>query len=319
MSNKPLVSICMIAYNHEPFISQAIEGVLAQKTNFSIELVIGEDNSSDGTKEICLEYQQKYPEILRVLPRAKNLGMMLNFIDALENCSGKYIALCEGDDYWTDPLKLQKQIDFLEANPNFAVCFHRAKVKYEGDDAKFYYTNLNQKEVTTFEDLAADSFILTHTCVFRNNLQTDLPAWFMESPVGDYPLHLLNAQRGKIKFFPEAMGVYRVHQGGIWSSLSVSKMTFEYMRTVELCRKNFAPRGFEQFSKRIIDCQTNLCFLSFENGRYEECQYYYRKCIKAIGLKKNRTFLALTIRYLLSFNPQIASAYQKLLSDLPAV
>jgi len=116
--NSPLVSIICITYNHEPYIAEAIEGVLMQKCSFPIELVIGEDCSTDNTRKICEEYANK-SELIKLLPTETNLGMMPNFIRTLQSCTGKYIAMCEGDDYWTDPLKLQKQVDFLEANAEY--------------------------------------------------------------------------------------------------------------------------------------------------------------------------------------------------------
>lgn len=113
----PLVSINMITYNHAPFIAQAIEGVLCQKTTFLFELIIGEDCSTDGTREIVFEYQKKYPHIIRVITSGENVGMKKNGLRTIKACQGKYIAFCEGDDYWQSPFKLQKQADYLEGNP----------------------------------------------------------------------------------------------------------------------------------------------------------------------------------------------------------
>src|SRR3990167_48992 len=113
---EPLVSVKMITYNHAPFIVQAIDGVLQQKTHFIFELVIGEDCSTDGTHEIVLEYQKRYPNIIRVVTSDKNVGMKKNSYRAMKACQGKYIAYCEGDDYWHHPFKLQKQVDYLESH-----------------------------------------------------------------------------------------------------------------------------------------------------------------------------------------------------------
>jgi glycosyltransferase involved in cell wall biosynthesis len=121
LSKTPLVSVKMITYNHEPYIAQAIEGVLMQETNFPIELVIGEDCSTDRTREIVLDYQRKHPEMIRVITAQKNVGAHKNSLRTSKACRGKYIAFCEGDDYWTDPYKLQKQVDFLEANPDYGL------------------------------------------------------------------------------------------------------------------------------------------------------------------------------------------------------
>ena len=116
MNNIPKVSVCMITYNHENFIREAIEGVLMQKTDFPIELIIGEDCSTDNTRKIVLEYASKYPEIIRPLLPDNNLGVRTNFFNTLNVCRGEYIALCEGDDYWIDSTKLQSQVDYLAKN-----------------------------------------------------------------------------------------------------------------------------------------------------------------------------------------------------------
>lgn len=118
-----MVSVCMITYNQESYIAQAIEGILMQKTNFQFELVIGEDCSTDNTRLICKEYKKKHPDIIKLLLPKKNLGSNENFNQIIKMSLGKYLALCEGDDYWTDPYKLQKQVDFLECHPDYGMCY----------------------------------------------------------------------------------------------------------------------------------------------------------------------------------------------------
>jgi hypothetical protein len=139
----------------------------------------------------------------------------------LFSAKGKYIALCEGDDYWTDPYKLQKQVDFLEANEDYAICFHRVYELLDGRDPEL--SNLNtslQEESYTIEDLAKGNFIHTPSVVFRNGLIKKYPEWFNKSPVGDYVLHMLNAEHGKLKYLPEPMAIYRRHANGVWSGKS---------------------------------------------------------------------------------------------------
>jgi len=131
--SKIKVSACIITYNHEGFIRECLEGAVNQKVNFEYEIVIGEDNSSDSTKQICIEYAEKYPNLIKFFAREKNLGMIGNWINTIKNCKGKYIALCEGDDYWTDPLKIQKQVEFFEANPYFGLC-KRSFLRFQIDE-----------------------------------------------------------------------------------------------------------------------------------------------------------------------------------------
>lgn len=234
VSEECMVSIKMITYNHEPYIAQAIEGVVMQKTTFKIELIIGEDCSTDATRKICEEYAEKYPEIIRLLPSVKNLGMINNGTRTLNAGTGKYIAICDGDDYWTDPYKLQKQIEFLEANPDYAICFHRVYELETDKDPVLSNLNVSEQEETyTIEDLAKGNFIHTPSVVFRNKLFGQFPVWFHDSPVGDYPLYMLNAKHGKIKYFPQAMAVYRRHTGGMWSVQSEEQILEKWLKVLD--------------------------------------------------------------------------------------
>ena len=130
--NNLIVSACIITYNQEDYIRECLEGAVSQLVSFDYEIVIGDDCSTDNTFAICQEFALKYPKIVRLFPRKKNLGMIGNWIKTIEDSKGKYIALCEGDDYWTDPLKLQKQVDFLEANLEYVLCFNKVNVLRNG-------------------------------------------------------------------------------------------------------------------------------------------------------------------------------------------
>ena len=134
--NDPLVSIVMIAYNVDNYIAEAIESVLSQQVSFPYELVVGEDCSTDKTLQIALKYQSEHPGVIRVLQREKNLGLTPNCVDTHNHCRGKYIALLDGDDYWTDKNKLQKQVDFMESHPEYAGCAHQSSV-IRGDASNF--------------------------------------------------------------------------------------------------------------------------------------------------------------------------------------
>lgn len=228
----------MITYNHEKFIREAIESVLMQKTNFDYELVIGEDCSTDTTRQVCLDYQQKYPNKIKLLLPEKNLGMMPNFIATLKACQGKYIALCEGDDYWTDENKLQKQVDFLETNTEYVICFHNSLELFETNPSKiFYYCSKNQKQVSTLVDLLYRNYIPTCSVIFKNNLFENFPSWFNKLGMGDWSLHIINAQYGKIKYITEVMGVHRVHEGGVWSRRKQSQNLLDMLKAYDVFDK----------------------------------------------------------------------------------
>ena len=240
------VSVCMITYNHEKFITEAIEGVLMQETVFEYELVIANDNSFDNTDKIIQEFITIHPKghRIRYFKQEKNIGMMPNALFALAQSKGKFIALCEGDDYWIDKNKLQKQVDFLEQNPDFSICFHDVYTLFENSNKKEYTAN-TEREILTIEDLAKWNFINTPSCVFKNQI-IEFPSWFKDCPAGDYALHLLNAQYGKIKRIPEAMAVYRVHDGGVWSMKDRMYILSKWIPMVEKLK--------HQFNSNLVIC-----------------------------------------------------------------
>ncbi len=224
--NTPIVSVCMICYNQEKYISQAIEGVLMQKTNFPIQLVIGEDCSTDGTWAICRDYADKNPDRIKLLPSVKNLGPMNNFIRTLDACDGKYIAICEGDDYWTDPAKLHKQVGFLEINSDYVFCFHDVAIYNENtgkSEARVGTRSID--DVVDIKSVISQNNIATASIIFRNIFDfKNMPEWFYKNgQKGDYGLVVILAEKGLGKFMTEQMSVYRVHGGGIWSGQNIDK------------------------------------------------------------------------------------------------
>lgn len=240
-SLQPLLSVCIMTYQHGKYIKDCLEGAIIQKTSFPIEILIGEDESTDGTREICKEYAEKHPDKIRLFLRSRKDVIQINgkstgrfnLLQTLKTARGKYIALCEGDDYWSDPLKLQKQVDFLEAHPDFAVCFHAAYELHEGREKRISNSNLN-KDVFTIEDLAKGNFLHTPTVVYRNIFKGNFPEWFNRIGVGDYPLHMLHSNEGKIKFISEPMGYYRVHGSGAWSGLNQRESKIRLIHVIDV-------------------------------------------------------------------------------------
>lgn len=217
-----VVSVSMITYNHEKFIAEAIEGVVMQKSDFPFELVIGEDCSTDNTRAICIEYQKKYPDIIRLRLPETNQGMMLNWINNINSGRGKYIALCDGDDFWTDPYKLQKQVDFMQANPDFAMCSHKVHTLMCGHlDENI---EMERDVLTTTDIIKKDWGLLTASIIFRKEAHKT-PDWYYTVKNGDYALQLIVSLSGKIKFLPDYMAVYRQHLGGVSSTLKPLNQT----------------------------------------------------------------------------------------------
>lgn len=212
------VSVPIITYNQAKFIGKAIESVLAQKTDFEFEILVGDDLSNDGTREIISDYASRYPDKIIPVLHPKNLGRngMFNTLETYKLAKGEYIACMDGDDYWTDPLKLQKQVDFLETHPSFSVCFHNALITYEDGSPSELVNGEDQKAVSAIEDLIGEDeiwFMATSSVMFRNCIET-YPKWFIESVSGDIPRYILLAKRGKIGYLPDVMSVYRKNQGG---------------------------------------------------------------------------------------------------------
>ncbi|MCK0206465.1 glycosyltransferase [Starkeya koreensis] len=213
----PRVSVSIITYNQERYIGQAIESALSQKTDFDVELVVGEDCSSDATLAICRDYRDRYPDRIHLVERPGNLGAVANYLETYKDCRGEYVAFLEGDDFWTDPLKLQKQVDFLDAHRDYAICFHNVLlVDDAGRPIRPLFSTL--PDTSTAADLCEGDYISTPSCMVRNRLVEEIPAWMYTLPGCDWPFDILNAEHGKIKFIDQTMAAYRLHGSSIWSS-----------------------------------------------------------------------------------------------------
>jgi len=224
-STNPKVSVLMTTYNQENLITQAIDSVLMQVTDFNYEIVIGEDASTDRTREVVIDLARQHPDRIRVLlrdpevaNRERHLLGKMNFLQALESCRGEYIAVLDGDDYFTSPHKLQKQVEFLDARKDCIICFHNVKAVYEdGSKGSENLCPVDQKEITDIEQLLWGNFIPSCSIMYRREPVVQMPDWFFTAKVGDWPLHIFKAQHGKIGYLNEVMAAYRVHAAGAWS------------------------------------------------------------------------------------------------------
>lgn len=220
---KPKVSVCMITYNHEAFIGQSIESILSQDTDFEFELVIGDDCSIDGTTAICEDFAARDLRV-RLLPRERNLGVMPNFTRTLRACGGEYIAVCEGDDYWTDPQKLRKQVQFLDAHSDYAGSAHQSMVMVDDAPSRHFKENVPANLGTT--DLIGGRLFHTASVVFRRSV-LDL---FCNSPLVlscDRLLNLCISFVGRIDYSEECMCAYRLHGAGLSSNATVKQMKLD--------------------------------------------------------------------------------------------
>jgi glycosyltransferase involved in cell wall biosynthesis len=218
LADRKNVSVLMITYNQEAFIAQAIRSALMQITNFDYEIVIGDDCSTDGTRDIVADLARRHPSKIRPLFQDIHLGVNRNLMATLKVCIGQYVAILEGDDYWTTRNKLQLQVDFLDSHPDYSVCFHNVQVVYQGECSPSHLYHVDaQPETRTIEELLVGNFINTCSVMFRRDPRKELPSRFCSLHMGDWPLHVLNAQCGKIGYLNAVMAAYRVHDKGVWS------------------------------------------------------------------------------------------------------
>src|ERR1035437_7054923 len=222
------VSVRLMTYMHAPFIREAMDGIMQQKINFLVEVVVGDDFSTDGTLDIIKEYANTENIHIKILEREigddywekrQKQGRLYNFKNIIENCSGKYIALLDGDDYWTDPLKLQKQVDFLEANIDYSAIttdtlyLKEGVIKNNYVESKENWLRVKFPPVLTYKDITARLYPHTTTWLFRNVIR-EFPESFFGFFVADMPLFLMLADKGKVKYINEIISVYRLHDSG---------------------------------------------------------------------------------------------------------
>ena len=246
----PLVSVRVITYNHEKYIAQCLEGILMQRANFPFEVIVGEDCSTDRTREIVLDYGRRFPETIRVIISETNVGGFRNVLRVQQACRGKYLAICEGDDYWIDPLKLQKQADFMEAHPECPLCFHDAfTVRYDKGSLPDYYCPPGLAERLTIRDLIRLRFAVpTASILVRGEILASLPEWRKDVRYGDLLARLWFAHHGNLAYMNDVMSVYRVHPGGM--IMSNQSLDLHYSSIVDIY-KRFDAETAGQYSDLI--------------------------------------------------------------------
>lgn len=228
MMNKPLVSICCITFNHEEFIRDTISGFLSQVVDFEIEILIHDDASTDHTAHVIQEFEKKHPGLIKPIYQTENQwskGIRASPTYLWPKAKGKYIALCEGDDYWTDPSKLQQQVDLLESNSDYIISCHNVLERRDQELNLFNSEGKIVKEEFQIEDLFSPWFIPTGSVVFRKPPVIVLPDWYLNSPHGDLGLYFtLMRNGGKIHYNDTPMAVYRRHPGGVSSRFTKGKL-----------------------------------------------------------------------------------------------
>lgn len=246
----PLVSVSVTTYQHEKYIAQTLDSIVAQQTDFPFEILLGEDNSQDQTRQVCLEYSRKYPELIRLIlhDRTKVIEIngrptgRFNWMTNLNSARGTYIALCEGDDYWKDTSKLQKQVDFLQSHADYSLSFHDcATVDPDGNTIDEFLLGAQGRDLNQ-TDLVRGRRVPTLTAMFRASDLVNLPPVFLDVLNADTFIFAFLGQKGSAKFQSEIQpAAYRIHPGGIWSSANVMRKTDDLIGTFRAIVSSTAP------------------------------------------------------------------------------
>jgi len=269
------VSVVLLTYNHERFLTQAIESVLAQRTRTPFELLITEDCSTDGSREIIDEFAARHPDRIRVFLSEHNLKSNESTLRALRAAHGRYVAFLDGDDYWTSNDKLQRQVDFLDMHRQCTMCFHNAiVVRDDGSTLKRELIATNPPTITELPNLLRGNYIPGCSAMIRRDVLQDIPAWYEHAPYGDWPLYVFAAQRGSIGFLPEAMAAYRLHDGGVWSSAPRDRQIQGNIQFYNSISNHLGPSYRPQILPMLARCYFELGVLKKDKRKYAEAVEY---------------------------------------------
>lgn len=294
---RPDVSVVMIAYDVEEYIAHALESVLMQEGDFTYEILVGEDCSTDRTREIVLRYAREHPDKVRPLLRERNLGMNPNFAATYLECTGRYVALLDADDFWISRRKLQKQIEFLEAHPDCTICFHNAAVIYDDGSTAQHPFHMRRprhrisagvpKPISTLEDIAPGNFMQTCSVMYRGGTVRELPEWYLSVPTFDWPLHVLHAEHGDIGYIDEVLGTYRVHPGGFWSaamSMYDQIDDIEHMIRAYGTLKRYLPRRYGRAMRKALPYHfCEAATVSLKAGHPRKARRFALRALRASG------------------------------------
>ena len=273
------VSIWCIAYNHEKYIRDTLDGFLSQKTDFEYEIIVHDDASADGTGEIIREYAKRYPQMIRPILRKENQyskGISNISIFNFPRARGTYIAMCEGDDCWTDPKKLQMQADYLQSHPDCALCFHSARiVSVDGSvTAGRMRPYRGDRRVEPEEIVDKTSGYPTASLVFPARIMKELPDYYLDCPVGDIPMQLMMACQGYAWYIDRDMSIYRVGAVSSWTTLmkqgDYEEKQRRYCRQMEWMYRAFDQQSGGRFHAQAVRAARRIYFLTQVNTKHYE-------------------------------------------------
>ncbi len=281
-------SVSMITFNHEKFIAEAIESIMSQQTSFEFELVIGDDGSTDNTRTICEQYQKQYGNKIKLIFNEKNIGSVNNFLQNIYACKGEFIAICDGDDFWTDNSKLQKQVSFLESHTDFSFCFTNVRsVDVNGKQIKSF-TQIYNEDTFTHESYVAKVTPPTVTTTFRKNLLPRVfPNEFKTLPNTDMFLKALLSEKGKVYFEDVVTASYRINNAGVYSGLNSFKKLEDKIKAYNIMYSYFKNKAVRKNLRDAI-ASTNIKLMliaarHLEIVKFFKYSYYIVKDSLATG------------------------------------
>ena len=297
----PLLSVCVITYNHKDYIRECLDSILDQKTDFSYEIIIADDFSTDNTRAIIEEFKDKYTEVIKLIFQPKNVGGHQNFFDLMTSPKGKYVAYIEGDDYWTDVTKLQQQVDFLEQNDDYAICGHWTRnIDSKGLPLLIpFFTGQKCPESFTIPDCIKGVVLHPNTWVYRN-FAINFPPILSSLPAGDDPFLLMILNNGKGYCIRKTMSIYRIHSAGAWSKKSAQQQSLDQLNCMYNVPK-FVKSGYEDdIEKALKEIREWLIYESIHNYSFRSTISILIKNIRSNLTPKTKAF-KLVIQYVFTW------------------
>ena len=269
------VTVILVTYQHERFLTQAIESVLAQRTRGAWELLISEDGSTDGTRAIVDRFAAQHPDRVRVFLSDRNLNSNEVTLRALRAARGRFVAFLDGDDFWTSNDKLQLQVEFLDRHAQCTMCFHNVTM-FRDDNAAtpVEFPGRSLPSVIGLERLLEGNCVPGCSAMIRREVLQDIPAWYEHAPFGDWPLYLLAAEQGAVGFLPQVMGAYRLHAEGFWSGAPRWRQLEQVVGFYQTLSEHLAPIHRRRVRRLLA---TRL----FELGIAQEAAHEYWQAIRS--------------------------------------
>lgn len=289
---EPILSICFVTYNHEKYVAKALDSILSQKTKYKYEINVLEDCSTDGTQEILKKYKELHPDKINLYFQSTNTKAQ-HFYEGFKCCTAKYVCTLEGDDYWCDDSKIEKQIDFLEANPDFIGCSHNTKIIYESGDKPSELVNNDKKfDIYSIDELTKGAiYCHTSSYIYKNIFNGCLPdSHTKNEECGDWFMSMLYAEYGPIKYMEEVMSVYRVNSFGIWSSLNKYERIIKNIKGIIVYNKLLNYKYEKNFLVLANNMLSGLCESLGHNSNAKPKNVFY-KIVREI----KRPFLKISV------------------------